>query len=96
MENRSSIIKNISEKVDSLVLERDRLYFDNVKLQDERERLIEERGKYVNKIAELRNEVRALKLACDMTSIGEKDRAKRRINAILKEVDTCIGLINKR
>lgn len=96
MEKRLSTINEINEEVDSLILERDRLSSDNLRLLNERERLIAERGKYTNKIAELREELRALKLACDMTSSGSKERAKRRINAILREIDTCIGLINKR
>lgn len=96
MEKRLTIISDINNKVDSLIIERDRLSFDNEKLLNERERLIEERGKHIDKIRELKSEMRALKLACDMTGSASKDRAKRRINAILKEIDTCIGLVNKR
>lgn len=91
-----SIMAAINSEVALLREERSELLQHNSKLMRDGEKLIEERREYIIEIDELKKKLKAMELANDLTSDESKGRAKRRIEAILREIDKCIAIINKR
>lgn len=96
MSDSGVLIKEINEKIDKLLSQNKQLRQENTSLRKERERLIEERTQHTKKIEELRHELKVTKFGNDLAcSNGDKERAKRRLKTILREIDECIALINK-
>ncbi len=96
MKDSFSIIKELDKKIDSIISKKRILEADNQKLLNERARLIDERVKHTKEIDELKKELKALRLACDMSDSGSRERAKKQVTSILREIDACIELINKK
>ena len=96
MKDNLSIINELDRKIEATIARNNRLVADNKRLLNERERLIGERGKHTKEIEELKKELKASRLACDMSDSGSRDRARKHVKSILREIDVCIELINKK
>ncbi len=96
MKDAFGIIKDIRRKVELTVSERDKLARNIVRLNQEREVLLAERSKHQSQIVELKRELKALKLTIGMTNPESKLEAKRGLESILREIDVCIDLVNKK
>lgn len=96
MNDNTVLIHKISKKVDEVLAQNKKLREQNDSILAERERLIKERMAYKERISNLEQELNVLKFSHDMiSSLGDKDRAKRKLKSILREIDHCIALLNK-
>lgn len=96
MNDNAVLINKINKKVDDILAQNKKLREQNGNILAERERLIKERMAYKDKMESIENELKVLKFGHDIVnSLGDKDRAKRKLKSILREIDNCIALINK-
>ncbi len=96
MNESLKLIQEIEQELNFVISQKNKLAKQNLALQLDREKLLEERIKHTNQINELKNEIKSLKLALGMADNSSKEQAKKRIEAILREINVCIALINKK
>ncbi len=90
------IIKELEAQVGLLMADHKRLLRLNGELIAERERLTLERREQQKQVAELSAELSSLRLSEALSGNGtDRDRARARVNQLMREVDRCIALLNK-
>ncbi len=91
-----SIIKELEAQVGLLIADHKRLSGLTADLEKAKEKLIEERRQLQMQVAELTAELSKLRLSEALSGNGmDKDKARGRINQLMREVDRCIALLNK-
>jgi len=88
----------IEQKVKLLLDRYQNLKSENEKLKQENDLLKSNHVSQKEKITELESHLNVLKLAKSVSSGTENDsdraELKRKINEMMKEIDTCVGLLN--
>jgi len=96
MEDLSDLVKTVDIKIRQLALKHKTLKDDHAKLQqklaDTENSLIE----YKQTAAKLEKQLQVLTIAKSIPIGTESSIAKKKINELLRELDTCIDLLNKR
>ncbi len=93
---QKGIIAELKAQVDVLVADHKRLSGLNAELQLAREKLLVERRALSEQVAQLTSELSSLRLSEALSGNGiDKDRARARVNQLMREVDRCIALLNK-
>ncbi|MFI3285089.1 MAG: hypothetical protein R3Y08_00395 [Rikenellaceae bacterium] len=91
-----SIIKELETQVGLLVTDHKRLSRANAELLEQREKLWRERRELQQQVAELSSELSSLRLSEALSGRGiDNERARGRVNQLMREVDRCIALLNK-
>ncbi len=68
----------------------------NMELEKSRENLLAERRSLQEQVAQLSSELSSLRLSEALSGNGmDKDKARARVNQLMREVDRCIALLNK-
>ncbi|MFR9503392.1 MAG: hypothetical protein SNH73_02925 [Rikenellaceae bacterium] len=90
-----SIIRELEAQVGVLVAYHKRLSEINRELELVRDKLLVERRALQERVAELSSELSSLRLSEALSGNGEdKDKARARVNQLMREVDRCIALLN--
>ncbi len=91
-----SIIKELEAQVSALVADHKRLSAINRELEVVREKLLVERRTLQEQVATLSSEISSLRLSEALSGNGmDKDKARARVNQLMREVDRCIALLNR-
>lgn len=97
MESSGKILKNISHLIDRMISANNRLKKENSELLAERERLIKERVQLTEQVEKYRKEERVKDLYTSfVVGEGDKLRAKRQLEKILREIDDCIDTLKSK
>lgn len=97
MESSEKILRNISLLVEKVIRKNERLKKENGELLSERERLIREKVRLTEQLEKYQREVRVKDIYTSFV-IGEGDklRAKRQLEKILREIDGCIDSLSSK
>jgi len=89
-------IRNLQNRIELMKSGYTSLWQKNRALSGEREKLAREIDELKEKISILEQQYNTVKLAKSLTaSTGEAENAKLQIKRIVREIDTCIALLNK-
>lgn len=96
MENTGITVDQLREKIEKLVSMHSRLKKEKGVLEKERSRLLEKNMEQREKISELEQRVKVLEISKSIADVsGGTKMAKLRVNRLLREIDSCIALMNK-
>ncbi|MFI3316159.1 MAG: hypothetical protein SNF93_01100 [Rikenellaceae bacterium] len=91
-----SIIKELESQVAALIADHKRLSALNAELEAQREKLLSERRELQKQVASQGSELSSLRLSQALSgSSADRDKARARVNQLMREVDRCIALLNK-
>lgn len=97
MESSSKLLKNITRLINKLIDANRRLRRENDELLSERERLTEEKISLKRIVERYRNEEKVEDITTSfVVSEGDKQKAKRQIDKILREIDVCIDKLKTK
>jgi lipid II:glycine glycyltransferase (peptidoglycan interpeptide bridge formation enzyme) len=88
-------IKHIKEKVQLLVKQYQQLQKENLQLQLSLEKSNSTNKNLEEKIKQLQHKIDTAKISSSQLSKEEKATLEKRIDVYLKEINTCLSLINK-
>lgn len=94
-EETRRLIASLKEKTSTITNEYIRLKRENVRLHED---LIKREIDYDEsqiELSELKHKYNALKIAKSLPNDGDNNGLKKQINAMVREIDTCIELIEK-
>lgn len=94
-EETNRLILSIKEKTSLIIKEVERLKAENSNLAQQLESTIVELDNSREKQKELESRYNTLKIAKTLSNSEDSDAVKKRINAMVREIDTCIGLIEQ-
>ena len=90
------IIKLLRGEVERLIADHERVSRECRELTKERDKLIGEKHRLEERVREQDTRIKSLELADVMRGgDGNVERAKARVNSLLREVDRCIALIKQ-
>lgn len=91
-----SIIQELEAQVAALVADHKRLSTLVTDLERVREKLAAERRELQLQVTQLSSELSSLRLSEALSGNGkDRDKARARVNQLMREVDRCIALLNK-
>jgi len=88
-------IKHIKEKVQLLVKQYQQLQKENLQLQLSLEKSNSTNKNLEEQIKQLQHKIDTAKISSSQLSKEEKATLEKRIDVYLKEINTCLSLINK-
>lgn len=92
----NNAVQMLKDKVERLIDENRILRSELKKASDEREKGLRQRRNAEAKILELEHRLRVLETAAALTiQEGDTRAARQRINKLLREIDSCIALMNR-
>lgn len=96
MDKLPAKVKDISKKVEKLIFLQGQLTKENVQLKKSNKDLLEELSHYKDKLKELEEKNKIVKLAKSLNEVteGKKD-LKLKVNELIREVDKCMALLNR-
>ncbi len=90
------IIKELEAQVAALIADHKRLSRLSDDLTRERNSLLSERRELQMQVTQLNSEISSLRLSVALGGNDkDKDKARARVNQLMREVDRCIALLNK-
>lgn len=95
MASAQNLVNNISEKLKKLIARHNHLIKENTQLKEEQKRLIETLENQKNLIEQLKEKNRNLKISKSVKLEEGNDDVKNKIDNLVREIDKCIGLLNK-
>ncbi|KAF0199183.1 MAG: hypothetical protein FD166_808 [Bacteroidetes bacterium] len=95
MKNAETLIAGIEFKVRKLIGQTGILQEENAKLRDEVNTLRSEIEILESIITEQHEKLKTLKLAKSLNKEEKRTDVKLKINELVREIDHCIGLLNK-
>lgn len=97
MESSDKILRNISRLIDKMIASNNRLRKENSELLSERDRLTKEKQQLSTLLEQYRHDEKVHDIYTSFV-IGEGDklRAKRQLEKILREIDGCINTLRSK
>ncbi|MFI3281096.1 MAG: hypothetical protein R3Y44_03875 [Rikenellaceae bacterium] len=93
---KKGIIKELEAQVAALVADHKRVSALNRNLEAQREKLLLERRELQEQVAGLSSELSSLRLSEALSGNGtDRNKARARVNQLMREVDRCIALLSK-
>ncbi|MFO8129406.1 MAG: hypothetical protein R6T99_05840 [Bacteroidales bacterium] len=95
MNSNSELISSIEEKAGKLIEKLQKVKKENSDLTGRvggLNRIIADQEKEIN---ELKNRIKLLSIAKAVENTDEKAEARRKIDGILRDIDRCIGVLNR-
>ncbi len=90
------IVKRLQEQVERLIADHSRIMGECRKLVAERDKVIAEKRRLEERVREQESRIRGLELTAGMrSSAGSVERARARVNSLLREVDKCIAQMTR-
>jgi hypothetical protein len=96
MKDLSDLVKGLDIKSRQLALRHKKLKDEYKKLQNEHIETENRLTQYKNTITELEQQIQILTIAKSIPTGKESSIAKKKINELLRELDTCIDLLNNK
>lgn len=96
MEDLSNLVKGLDIKSRQLALRYKTLIADFKKLQQQHLETVNNITQYKQTIVELEKQIQILTIAKSIPTGKESTIAKKKINELLRELDTCIDLLNNK
>lgn len=91
-----SIITELNAQIERLMEEHRKMQFHCEKLTLERDQLKEEKRKLESEVRRLDHELSKAQLSEGLAGgKADKEKARARVNHLMREVDKCIALLNK-
>ncbi len=91
-----SIIKELEAQVAALMADHKRLAELNADMQGQIDSLTKERRELQERVSEQSSEISSLRLSVALGGNNtDKNKARARVNQLMREVDRCIALLNK-
>lgn len=89
------IVKRLSSEVERLIADHERISQRCRELMAERDKLQRDKRGLEERVRELDTQLKSADLTKAMTGVqgGDVERAKQRINSLLREVDRCIAAL---
>jgi predicted nuclease with TOPRIM domain len=97
MENLSTKVNDISSKIEKLIHLQAELKKENSRLKEDNELLSRDIELHKNKLKELENRNKIVKLAKTLSDVESESTtdAKSKVSELIREVDKCIALLNR-
>jgi len=96
MNNNLEQLKELKIKVEKLINLHEQLVKHNQQLQLVNNQLIQKSNRQEEQITELEQKVKVIKLAQQLSGSDQNTRdIKLKINEYIREIDKCLGLINR-
>lgn len=96
MNNNLDQLKELKNKVEKLINLQEQLVKQNQQLQVINNQLIQKNQRQDNQISSLEEKIKVVKLAQQLSGSDQNNRdIKLKINEYIREIDKCLGLINK-
>ena len=93
---KNAIIDSLEEKIEKLIEDHDKLLVENKILADNRDKVKNENRELKENITALEKRIANLLLAGGLAgSATDNKKAQARINKLMREIDSCIALMNK-
>jgi predicted patatin/cPLA2 family phospholipase len=96
MENLSDLVKGLDIKSRQLALKHKKLKDDFEQLQNKYAETEKSINQHKQTILELEKQIQILTIAKSIPTGKESSTAKKKINELLRELDTCIDLLNNK
>ena len=96
MEDLSDLVKGLNIKSRQLALRHETLKNDFDKLQKKQTEAESSLTQQKQTILELEKQIQILTIAKSIPTGKESSKAKKKINELLRELDTCIDLLNSK
>ncbi len=96
MESFSTSISSLEKKVIQLIEMHSQSQKENKSLKASNQQLLVDKENQENKITQLSEQLKTLKLAQSLAGSGDQDtrQVKVKINEYIKEIDKCLALLN--
>jgi hypothetical protein len=88
-------LNEIKEKIRLLILDKDNLANENFQLNKKNEELLGKIKEQEIKISELINKNNYIKISQSVKQSEGNEDVKNKIDVLVREIDNCIGLLNK-
>lgn len=95
MASADILVNDIAEKVKKLITRHNNLIAENVELEEKQKSLKETLENQNNLIEQLKEKNRNLKIAKSVKLKEGNGEVKNKIDELVREIDKCIGLLNK-
>lgn len=93
---QKDIVKSLRSEVERLIADHERVTGVCRELTKERDKLLGDKHRLEERIREQETRIKSLELAGVMGGAdGNVERAKARVNSLLREVDRCIAMIKQ-
>ncbi len=90
------IVKRLREQVERLIADHTRMMGECRQLVAERDKLLADNRHLTEKVREQETRIRGMELTAGMcSSAGSVERARARVNSLLREVDKCIAQMTR-
>jgi peptidoglycan hydrolase CwlO-like protein len=89
------IVKRLSDAVERLIADHERVSETCRQLTEERDRLLRDKRELEERVRELDKRLKSVDISSAMaqTTGGDVERARQRINSLLRELDRCIAAL---
>ena len=94
MDSLSELVKSIDIKCRQIALKHNKLKQEYSKLEHKYEETEKNNYQLKQTITELEKQIQILTIAKSIPTAGDKSLGKKKINELLRELDTCIDLLN--
>ncbi|MDQ3190556.1 MAG: hypothetical protein M3Q58_03095 [Bacteroidota bacterium] len=96
MSNVSTKINGLQAKVEKLISLHRNLMAQNTELKRENSNLLEQKEILKTTVNNLEDQIKIIKLAKSLSDTdGNSQKAKIKINELVREIDNCIAFLNK-
>ena len=95
MASADKLVNGIAEKLKKLIANHNHLIKENSELKQEQKILIENLENQKNLIEQLKEKNRNLKISKSVKLEEGNEDVKNKIDELVREIDKCIGLLNK-
>jgi len=93
---QKEIVIRLQEQVERLIADHMRIQSECRKLVSERDKLLAEKRRLEEKVREQDTRLKSMELTEGMrSSAGSVERARARVNSLLREVDRCIAIMTQ-
>lgn len=91
---QKDIVKRLHDQVERLIADHERISKECRELVKQRDKLLGEKHRLEERLREQETRIKSLELAGVMRgNSGDVERARARVNSLLREVDRCIAAI---
>ncbi len=95
MSNLSSVITSLNSKIEKIVFLHKSVSEENMRLNADKQELIRKNNEQREKIQQLEEQIKVIKMAKSIREIGEDPvEVKLKINEMIREIDRCLLLLN--
>ena len=95
MSDHKGRLNEIKEKIRQLIIDKDNLANENTRLMQQNKELLDRIEEKRKEIRELKNKNNYIKISQSVKQSEGNADVKNKIDELVREIDNCIGLLNK-